>query len=84
MAVIIPKELYEKLVKCLEQVQDNYIHIERNPNGPDKVYCPHCWEDFGAAGSGECKPDCPSRSYEILPRLKQLYLNQCTHVDETD
>ena len=80
MAVIIPKELYEKLVKCLEQVQDNRIHIEYNPNGADKLYCPSCWEDFGDEGSGEHKTDCPKEvSYEILPELKE-----CKHVDEDD
>ena len=80
MAIIIPKELYEKLVKCLEQVQDNHIHIEHNPNGPDKLYCPSCWEDFGDEGSGKHKPDCPEElSYEMLPELKG-----CKHVDETD
>ena len=80
MAVVITEELYEKLVKCLEQIQDNHIHIERNPNGADKVYCPNCWADFGDEGSGEHKTDCPEDlSYEILPELKE-----CKHVDEDD
>jgi hypothetical protein len=80
MAVIIPKELYEKLVKCLEKIQDNPINIAYNPNGANKAYCSNCWEDFGDEGSGKHKPDCPEElSYEILPKLKE-----CKHVDETD